>query len=157
MLACIELAEMLRADLPPSLRLCLRFYLLFFVRFAPFRGYSDLTFLTRPHLRKSAFICGWPLSSCLFASIRGSYWRPFAVRLCVRFCSRSASVICHLSCASLGFGYWLLAIGYSPEKQVGQQFPLWINGITAEIGHTCFSQNIFIDTETSGKAPRLAG
>jgi hypothetical protein len=58
MLACIELAEMLRADLSPSLRLCLRFYLLFFVRFAPFRGYSDLTFLTRPHLRKSAFICG---------------------------------------------------------------------------------------------------
>src|SRR5258707_5489666 len=69
MLACIELAEMLRADLSPSLRLCLRFYLLFFVRFAPFRGYSDLTFLP-PHLRKSAFICG--------SSV-------FSLRLCVRF------------------------------------------------------------------------
>jgi hypothetical protein len=34
--------------------LCVRFYLLVFVRFAPFRGYSDLTFLTHPHLRKSA-------------------------------------------------------------------------------------------------------
>jgi hypothetical protein len=75
-------------------------------------------------------------------SIRGCY-------------SRSASVICHLSfviCHALR-----LPIAYSPEEQVGQQFLSWINGITAEIGHPDFSQNIFIDTEMSGKAPRLTG
>src|SRR5260221_4938012 len=53
----------------------------FFVRFAPFRGYSDLTFLP-PHLRKSAFICG--------SSV-------FSLRLCVRFYFASFRVHSRLS------------------------------------------------------------
>src|SRR5258708_14214967 len=60
-----------------------RAFAVFFACFAPFRGYSDLTFLTRPYLRKSAvelsFLGGFASLReisffrflCLFASIPG--------------------------------------------------------------------------------------
>jgi hypothetical protein len=46
---------------------------------------SAVDVFLRFHSRPFAFIRGSPLREILLASIRGSYWRPFAVRLCVRF------------------------------------------------------------------------
>src|SRR5258708_10520257 len=51
-----------------------RAFAVFFACFAPFRGYSSLTFLTRPYLRKSAVELSF---LCCFASFRGISFLPF--------------------------------------------------------------------------------
>jgi hypothetical protein len=84
-------------------------------------------FHPQPHPRKSASIYGWLVYLRVFAPLREIFIRVHPWSFLRLF-----------------------------QKQIGQQFLLRIDRITAEIGHPCFPQNIFIDTEPSRKAFRVA-